>query len=74
MVNQTDLVLVRSDAGDGGWSLHAPGVLDEDIASGTVRYLASGGAEWDEETKDWSRPNAEDYRAALQSLKEEGDE
>ena len=45
------LVLCRSDAGDGGWSLHAPGSTDEDIATGEAPSLTSG-------------PNARDYAAA----------
>ena len=58
------LVLCRSDAGDGGWSLHAPGSSDEDIASGKSPPLASGEATWDSTVNDWDRPNAEDYIAA----------
>ena len=61
-----DLVLVRSDAGDGGWSLHAPGSTDEAIASGDAPYLASGDAEM--EDGEWSRPDEQDYRAALTAL------
>jgi hypothetical protein len=38
----TDLVLCQSDAGDGGWSLHAPGSTDEAIAEGIALALASG--------------------------------
>jgi hypothetical protein len=59
------LVLCRSDAGDGGWSLHAPGSTDEDIASGDAPPLLSGTAEWQGV---WSRPNAADYRDALTKL------
>lgn len=40
-----DLILCRSDAGDGGWSLHPPGTTDEAIANGDARILASGEAE-----------------------------
>jgi len=39
------LILCRSDAGDGGWSLHPPGTTDEAIASGDAHILASGEAE-----------------------------
>lgn len=58
-----DLVLCRSDAGDGGWSLHAPGSTDEQIASGDAPYLASGTARLlpDDE---WSRPTRADYARA----------
>jgi hypothetical protein len=61
--NRTDdLVLVRSDAGDGGWSLHAPGSTEEAIASGDATYLESGEAEMQD--GEWSRPDARDYRQA----------
>ena len=40
-----DLILCRSDAGDGGWSLHPHGTTDEAIASGDARILASGSQE-----------------------------
>lgn len=56
------LVLVRSDRGDGGWSLHAPGSTDEEIADGTASALASGPAE--KIDGEWSRPNASDYARA----------
>lgn len=59
------LVLCRSDQGDGGWSLHAPGSSDEDIATGDAPYLASGPAEFDAAAVEWDRPNAADYAAAM---------
>ncbi len=37
-----DLVVCRSDTGDGGWSLHAPGSSDEAIATGDAPALVSG--------------------------------
>lgn len=40
----SDLVLVRSDAGDGGWSLHAAGSTDEQIARGAAPALLTGEA------------------------------
>ncbi len=40
--NDRDLVVCYSDAGDGGWSLHAPGSTDDEIAEGTARVLVSG--------------------------------
>jgi hypothetical protein len=58
------LVLCRSDAGDGGWSLHPPHTTDADIANGDAPILASGTAERDETTGWWNRPNAADYAAA----------
>lgn len=63
-----DLVLCRSDRGDGGWSLHAPGSTDEAIASGDAPPLVSGEAEWDDEAGDWNRPDEDDYRQALIAL------
>lgn len=60
------LVLVRSDRGDGGWSLHAPGSTDEEIADGTASVLASGTAEMVD--GEWSRPDATDYGTAAKRL------
>ena len=37
-----DFVICRSDFGDGGWSLHAPGSSDEDIAEGRALPLITG--------------------------------
>lgn len=64
--SHTDLVLVRSDTGDGGWSLHAPGSTDDDIASGDAPYLLSGNAKMINGV--WSRPNEQDYEQALAVL------
>jgi hypothetical protein len=55
----TDLVLCQSDAGDGGWSLHAPDSTDADIAEGIALALATGTGE----------PTRADYAAALQALR-----
>lgn len=61
-----DLVLVRSDTGDGGWSLHLRGDADD---SDPVAY---GPADWVAETEDeyghWSRPDDRDYDDALAKL------
>ena len=51
-----DLVLCRSDMGDDGWSLHAPGSTDEDIATGEALALVTGTSR---------RPTDADYAAAL---------
>ena len=59
---QGDLVLCRSDCGDGGWSLHPAGSTDEQIASGDAPYLVSGTAQWVD--GEWDRPNAQDYAKA----------
>ncbi len=58
------LVLCRSDAGDGGWSLHAPGSTDEQIANGEAPALLDGDAEWDGDADEWSAPTADDYAEA----------
>jgi len=51
----TDLVLCESAD---GWSLHAPGSSDDEIAAGDAPYLVSGEDE----------PSADDYREALRVL------
>lgn len=63
----SDLVLCRSDTGDGGWSLHAPDADDEDVASGDAPAIISGTAERDS-AGEWSRPTAEDYALARHHL------
>jgi hypothetical protein len=67
MILYTDLVLVRSDAGDGGWSLHAPGATDEQIAEGDAPALLTGEADMDDDGE-WTAPTADDYAAALMIL------
>ena len=52
------LKLVRSDEGDGGWSLHDGDGQEE------PELLLSGTAEKDYRGE-WSRPDAQDIRAAL---------
>ena len=61
-----DLILCRSDAGDGGWSLHAPGSTDEAIANGDAPALAVGTAYRDGDG--WNRPNAADERLAWSEI------
>jgi hypothetical protein len=65
------LELVRSDTGDGGWSLHAPELEDED---GYSPVLLSDDAEWDDAAEHgyggWNRPNQADYDAA-QAIREQ---
>jgi len=51
-----DLVLCESPD---GWSLHAPGSTDEEIAQGDAPYLVSGAG----------RPSKADYARALEVLK-----
>ena len=62
MKRTPDFVLVRSDRGDGGWSLHAPTATDEQIACGDALPLVSGTAR--RSRAGWSRPNATDYEQA----------
>lgn len=52
-----DLVLCESPD---GWSLHAPGSDDDEIATGAALYLVCGDGE----------PSATDYAAALRVLVE----
>ena len=52
-----DLVLCESPD---GWSLHAPGSTDDEIASGDAPYLVCGEGE--------GEPTAADYRAAMREL------
>ena len=59
-----NLILVRSDQGDGGWSLHSPGVTDKEIAQGDAPPLTSGTASMDE-NGEWDRPDSADYARAL---------
>lgn len=65
------LILVRSDAGDGGWSLYPPGTSDEEIREGKVPPLRTGTSEFDEETHRWSEPS-DTTRAITQSYYEAG--
>jgi hypothetical protein len=58
------LCLLRSDTGDGGWSLHTPEqIADADTNDDVPECLLAGPAEWDGD--EWSRPNAEDIATAL---------
>ena len=57
------LVLVRSDWGDGGWSLHPAGSSDTEIAEGLAPILASGTAA--RVDGEWDTPTATDYAAAI---------
>jgi len=55
-----NFVLVRSDRGDGGWSIHVPGATDADIAEGHYPPLVSG------DSRDG--PTDADYLAAEQAM------
>ena len=54
-----EIYCIRSDQGDGGWSLHAREMEDEE---GIAPVLVSGTAVYVD--YEWSRPNADDYAAA----------
>lgn len=64
----TALVLVRSDTGDGGWSLHPPGSTDEQIADGSAPALLTGKAECDPDLGRWTGPTVSEYAEAMQLL------
>lgn len=64
-----DLILCRSDFGDGGWSLHAPGVDEAAIADGTAPPLLTGPADWDATERVWDRPSPADYALALERVR-----
>lgn len=59
--NANDLILVRSDAGDGGWSIHAPGLSNDEIAEGDGLLLCGTATMTD---GGWDAPTANDYAEA----------
>jgi hypothetical protein len=67
----TWLRCVRSDQGDGGWSIHHSDATDDEIANGEGRgvVLHSGTAEWIEDEQIWNRPNDQDYIEAAKRAK-----
>lgn len=65
---EREYVLVRSDRGDGGWSLHMPGTTDQEIACGESQELVSGPSAM--RNGKWLRPNSKDYAAARRALAE----
>lgn len=62
------LVLIRSDTGDGGWSLHHKSMEDADGVP--TRVLVSGSSDLDVTMDAWMRPNDEDYAAAERAYAE----
>lgn len=60
-VRNSDLELIRSDAGDGGWSLHLRDAEDED---GIPLFIAASGPSGTGADGEWLRPNADDYAEA----------
>ena len=61
-----DFVVIRSDTGDGGWSLHWLHDEDEDGMPSSI--LVSGPSSLDPETGEWQRPGREDYADAIEVL------
>jgi hypothetical protein len=61
------LILVRSDAGDSGWSLHAPWATADQIANGDEPPLQSGTADYTSDGE-WARPDRFDYARAMNVL------
>lgn len=61
-VTRDEIEVLRSDLGDGGWSLHR---------GDDAQVLASGEAAWDEERGEWDRPIEADYAAALAASAED---
>jgi hypothetical protein len=67
IMKSQDLILCRSDAGDGGWSLHAPWATDEQIASGDAPPLTCGPSDCNEHGE-WIRPDLSDWEQAMNIL------
>jgi hypothetical protein len=57
------LQLVRSDTGDGGWSLHLPEEYEDE--DGFSPILLSDTAIWNDVAEWWDRPTQADYERAL---------
>ncbi len=66
------IILCRSDAGDGGWSLHRPGTTNEQIANGEG-ILLTGTATWDDAADHWDAPTLEDYEEAERLMFDEAE-
>jgi hypothetical protein len=58
----TTFEMIRSDTGDGGWSLHHKDMEDDDGVP--TRVLVSGSSELDATMDEWLRPDDRDYAAA----------
>jgi hypothetical protein len=65
-LRDADLVVIRSDTGDGGWSLHWLHDENEDGMPGAI--LVSGPSSFNDDTGDWNRPGVEDYADAIDAL------
>jgi hypothetical protein len=67
-MNTYGLVLVRSDEGDGGWSLHTPEqIADAQAHNDAPEYMNAGPATLVDD--EWDRPNQEDYIEASLMIK-----
>lgn len=60
-----DFEVIRSDQGDGGWSIHWK--HDEEDEDGLTPVLVSGPADW-LSSGEWNRPNKEDFADAIDAL------
>jgi hypothetical protein len=68
--NGRPLYVLRSDTGDGGWSLHSAGqIAMAEIEGDSPNMLLSGPAQWDSATGGWNRPNAADIEHAVALIK-----
>lgn len=71
MGSHSPLILTRSDAGDGGWSLHPPDTTDEQIATGEVLPLLTGDDAAGPTNADYAEAWAEELtRRCIESAKE----
>jgi len=61
-----DFEVLRSDQGDGGWSIHWK--HDEPDENGLRPVLLSGPSSFDAERGDWARPTHEDFADAIEVL------
>jgi hypothetical protein len=59
-----DLILVRSDTGDGGWSLHTKEQIEMAEPDEAPCSLISGPSQMGADGE-WARPNISDYAQAL---------
>lgn len=67
-VTEIRLVTVRSDHGDGGWSLYPLGTTPAQVAAGAAPLL-TGPATWSEDVGDWDRPDFIDCVVARQKAR-----
>lgn len=73
-INVPALLVIRSDGGDGGWSIHPdvePGPdVDRDDFERYMPVLASGEATWRDDIDQWSRPVQADFDAAIRAWRQ----